>query len=106
MKKIFTLFAAALLGLSAYAEVSEYGPCPSKVNFALLNAENPAQVEIELQLVNSSLRKTTMLFNGRKSAERTSLLLVMLLQSLLALRTLPMRSVKNCFSSSAMFNLT
>ena len=55
MKKIFTLFAAVLLGLCANAEVSEYGPCPSKVNFALLNAENPAQVEIELQLVNSSL---------------------------------------------------
>ncbi len=55
MKKIFTLFAAALLGLCAFAEVSQYGPCPSKVNFDLLNADNPAQVEIELQLVNSSM---------------------------------------------------
>ncbi len=51
MKKVFTLFAAALIGLSAFAQEEV---CPSKLNFALLNAENPAQVEIELQLTNAS----------------------------------------------------
>ena len=56
MKKIFTLFAAALLGLCANAEVSQYGPCPSKVNFALLEESSTVnKVEIEVQLVNSSL---------------------------------------------------
>ena len=52
MKKLFTLFAAALLGFCAYAQDTE--PCPSKLNFALLNADDPSQVEIELQLTNSS----------------------------------------------------
>ena len=54
MKKIIILFAVALVGLCANAEVSEFGPCPSQLKFALLNAENPAQVEVELQLVNAS----------------------------------------------------
>ena len=55
MKKIIILFAVALVGLCANAEVSEYGPCPSQLKFALLSADDPSQVEIELQLVNSSL---------------------------------------------------
>ena len=52
MKKAFTLFAAALLGFCAYADDV---PCPSKLNLAVINADDPAQVEIELQLTNSSL---------------------------------------------------
>ena len=56
MKKIFTLFAAALLGLCANAEVSQYGPCPSKIKFAMLEESSTVnKVEIEVQLVNSSL---------------------------------------------------
>ena len=50
MKKIFTLFIAALVYLFSYADAS----CPSALNLALLNGENPSQVEIEVQLVNSS----------------------------------------------------
>ncbi len=53
MKKIFTLFAVALLGLCAYAQDTTE-PCPSQLYFKLLNADDPAQVEIELQLTNAS----------------------------------------------------
>ena len=53
MKKIFTLFAAAVLGLCAFAQDDQ--PCPSKLGFAVINADDPSQVEVELQLVNSSL---------------------------------------------------
>ncbi len=50
MKKIFTLFAAALVGFCAFAQ-----ECPSQLQFALLNASAVNKVEIELQLTNSSL---------------------------------------------------
>ncbi len=61
MKKIFTLLAIALLGLSANAEVnSEYGPCPAKLGFALLDASAVNKVEVELQL----LENTSMNLNG------------------------------------------
>lgn len=50
MKKIFTLFAAAMLGLCAYAEEG----CPSELGFQVFNGDNPAQVEIELMLTNTS----------------------------------------------------
>ena len=53
MKKVFTLFAAAMLGLCAFAQ--DDAACPSKLNFSILNADDPAQVEVELQLTNSSL---------------------------------------------------
>ena len=52
MKKIFTLFAAALVGLCAYAQMPE--TCPSELSFQLLNGEDPAQVEVELMLTNCS----------------------------------------------------
>ena len=52
MKKIFTLFAAALVGLCAYAQDPE---CPSQLQFALLDASAVNKVEIELQLTNASL---------------------------------------------------
>ena len=52
MKKIFTLFAAALVGLCAYAQMPE--TCPSELSFQVLNGENLAQVEVELMLKNSS----------------------------------------------------
>ena len=67
MKKYFTLFVAALFGLCAFAQASEYGPCPSKLNFALLNGDNPSQVEIELQLVNSSLNLNGFLIRVEKA---------------------------------------
>ena len=53
MKKIFTLFAAATLGLCAYAQMPEV--CPSELGLQVLNGENPAQVEVELTLINQSL---------------------------------------------------
>ncbi len=53
MKKIFTLFAAATLGLCAFAQMPE--TCPSELGFQVLNGENPAQVDVELTLINSSL---------------------------------------------------
>jgi len=54
MKKIFALITAALVGLCSYAAEGEYVPCPSTLNLSLVNGEDPSQVEIELQLVNSS----------------------------------------------------
>ncbi|MBO4721400.1 MAG: hypothetical protein J5629_00535 [Muribaculaceae bacterium] len=50
MKKIFTLFAVALIGLSAYAQ---WPGCPSRFEYAQLTNE-ANRVEIELQLVNAS----------------------------------------------------
>ena len=56
MKKIFTLFAAVLVGLCAFADNDPaWGPCPATMYFSLLDASNPAQVAVELQLTNSSL---------------------------------------------------
>ena len=53
MKKIFTLFAAALVSLCAFADHPD-GPCPSKFTFKTVT-EEANRVEIELQLINSSL---------------------------------------------------
>ena len=53
MKKIFTLFAAAMLGVCAFAQMPE--TCPSELGLKLLNGDNPAQVEVELTVINSSL---------------------------------------------------
>ena len=50
MKKLFTLFAAAMLGLCAFAEEG----CPSEVSFQVLDGTDPANVVIELMLLNSS----------------------------------------------------
>ena len=50
MKKIFTLFAVALVGLCAYAQDDQ--PCPSKLDFVPVAEEQDANnVELELQLV-------------------------------------------------------
>ena len=46
MKKLFTLFAAALLGFCAYAQDTTE-PCPTVPEFYLLNGEDAANVEIE-----------------------------------------------------------
>ena len=53
MKKIFTLFAAAMLGLCAYAQMPE--TCPSELGLKMLNGSDPANVEVELTCTNSSL---------------------------------------------------
>ena len=53
MKKIFTLFAAAMLGVCAFAQMPE--TCPSELGLKLLNGDNPEQVEVELTVINSSL---------------------------------------------------
>ena len=45
MKKIFTLFAAALVGLSVSAQ-----ECPTESMMSLLNGDDAANVEIELSL--------------------------------------------------------
>ena len=51
MKKIFTLFAAALLGLCAYAQIE----CPSRLYFELAEPEQPAdKVVVYVNLVNNS----------------------------------------------------
>lgn len=44
----------ALVGLCAFAQ-DESESCPSNFRFSLLNGDDPTQVEIELQLINSSL---------------------------------------------------
>ena len=50
MKKIFTLFAVALVGLCAYAQDDQ--PCPSKLDFVPVAEEQDAsKVELELTLV-------------------------------------------------------
>ncbi len=50
MKKVFTLFAAALLGICAYAQDAE--PCPSKLGFTPVAVEQQAnKFEIELTLL-------------------------------------------------------
>lgn len=50
MKKFLIFFAAALITLCSYADE----PCPSALNLALLNGDDPSQVEVEIQLFNSS----------------------------------------------------
>ncbi|MBR5640017.1 MAG: hypothetical protein IKW83_09680 [Muribaculaceae bacterium] len=51
MKKIFTLFTAALIGLCAYAQ-----SCPTRMEMHLLNGEDPANVTFEFELAqNNSL---------------------------------------------------
>ena len=50
MKKVFTLFAAVLLGICAYAQDAE--PCPSKLGFTPVAPEQQAnKFEIELTLL-------------------------------------------------------
>ena len=49
MKKIFTLFSAALICLCVSAQ-----DCPSTLSLSLVNGEDPSNVEIELMLYNSS----------------------------------------------------
>ena len=50
MKKVFTLFAAVLLGICAYAQDAE--PCPSKLGFTPVAVEQQAnKFEIELTLL-------------------------------------------------------
>ncbi len=53
MKKIFTLFAAAMMGVCAFAQMPE--TCPSELGLKLLNGDDPTQVEVELTVINSSL---------------------------------------------------
>ena len=55
MKKVFTLFAAALLGFCAFAQDTE--PCPSKLDFVPVAAEqasNNVQIELTLLYNNSA----------------------------------------------------
>ncbi|MBO4721401.1 MAG: hypothetical protein J5629_00540 [Muribaculaceae bacterium] len=53
MKKIFTLFAAALVGLCAYAQ--DEGPCPSMFYFEPIEeVQEAACVQLELQITNAS----------------------------------------------------
>ena len=53
MKKIFTLFAVALIGFCAYAQDND--PCPSKVYFTLAEEEQDASnVMVYLHLTNST----------------------------------------------------
>ena len=54
MKKIFTLFAAAMLGLCAFAQMPE--TCPSEISFAVRNGAqtNLSAAQIQLMLTNSS----------------------------------------------------
>ncbi|MBR5639029.1 MAG: hypothetical protein IKW83_04620 [Muribaculaceae bacterium] len=74
MKKIFTLFAAAMVSLCVFAEVNPtYGPCPSKLNFALLNADALNKVEIELQLTNTSKNLNGFNMNVKKAEGSESL---------------------------------
>ena len=55
MKKIFTLFAVALLGLCAYAQEATEEPCPSKMEMTVLDGSDAANVTFEFGLaqVNS-----------------------------------------------------
>ena len=54
MKKVFTLFAAALLGLCAFAQEHD-GPCPSRLYFEPAADEQPANnATFLLKLVNTS----------------------------------------------------
>ena len=53
MKKIFTLFAAAMLGVCAFAQMPE--SCPSELNLKLLKGDQLNLVKVELQVTNSSL---------------------------------------------------
>ena len=53
MKKIFTLFAAAMLGLCAFAQMPE--TCPSELSLKLLDGSQTNLVKVELMLTNSSM---------------------------------------------------
>ncbi len=53
MKKIFTLFAAAMLGVCAFAQMPEV--CPSELSLKLLDGSQDNLVKVELMLVNSSM---------------------------------------------------
>ena len=53
MKKIFTLFAAAMLGVCAFAQMPE--TCPSELKLKLLKGDQLNLVKVELQCTNSSL---------------------------------------------------
>ncbi len=53
MKKIFTLFAAALVGVCAFAQMPE--TCPSELSLKLLDGSDPAKATVEVMVVNSSL---------------------------------------------------
>lgn len=52
MKKLFTLIAAALMGLCAFSQNTV--PCPSILSFKLIDGSDLSQVEVELQLLNAS----------------------------------------------------
>lgn len=52
MKKLFSLLAAALMGVCAFSQNTT--PCPSILSFKLIDGHDPSQVEIELQLLNAS----------------------------------------------------
>jgi hypothetical protein len=53
MKKIFTLFAAAMLGVCAFAQMPE--TCPSELSLKLLKGDQLNLVKVELLCTNSSL---------------------------------------------------
>ena len=53
MKKIFTLFAAAMMGVCAFAQMPE--TCPSELKLKLLKGDQLNLVKVELQCTNSSL---------------------------------------------------
>ena len=68
MKKVFTLFAAALLGFCAYAQE----PCPSVPELTLLNGDDAANVELELGLkVNNSANLNGFNFEFTKPHDAT-----------------------------------
>ena len=68
MKKIFTLFAAAFVGLCAFAQ----DPCPSVPELTLLNGDDAANVEIELGLKeNNSANLNGFNFEFTKPHEAT-----------------------------------
>ncbi|MBR5639030.1 MAG: hypothetical protein IKW83_04625 [Muribaculaceae bacterium] len=49
MKKFFTLLAAAMLGVCAYAQT-----CPSEISLKLLDGTNPNLIQVEVMLTNAS----------------------------------------------------
>lgn len=52
MKRLFILFATALMGICAFSQ--DTVPCPSTLSFKLLDDSDLSQVEVELQLQNNS----------------------------------------------------
>jgi hypothetical protein len=68
MKKVFTLFAAALLGFCAYAQET----CPTVPELTLLNGDDAANVELELGLkVNNSANLNGFNFEFTKPHDAT-----------------------------------